>query len=109
MLKMLPRHTNELYSRLERVTDVGVVEIRKQELLLWYGQQRVTVNIWRDLFEKWGDVLRNRDVKEEEDIPLLVGGLDSDVFVFAWGEGVTCDGSWFTEVLLLTRRPEYNI
>ncbi|MDK9721052.1 MAG: hypothetical protein OEL53_07690 [Rhodospirillales bacterium] len=87
---MLSRHTNVLYRQLERVIDVGCAEISKEELLRWYGQERVTINIWRDILDKWGELI--------EDVPLLVGE-SRGLFVFAYGEGLsTSDKSWLTDV-----------
>ena len=93
---MLSRHTNELYRRLERIADIGVVEIRKTELLLWYDQERVTVNIWRDLEDKWNEV--------DPGVSLLVGEAEG-VWTFAYGKGMTCsEDSWFKTVHSRTKR-----
>src|SRR4051794_24273869 len=46
---MQTRHLNELLSRLDRLFDIGVAEIRMNELLAWYNQDRTTVGIWRDI------------------------------------------------------------
>ena len=89
---MLSRHTNELCLRLERVVDIGCAEIRKSELLLWYGQERLTASIWRDVQEKWIEIADN--------VPLLVGNADG-VWVLVWGEGLTApneDEAWFQSI-----------
>ena len=97
---MLSRHTNELLSRLEQVADIGCAVIRKKELLYWYGQERQTLGIWRDLQEKWDELLETID---EFDIPLLVGEADG-VWTFAWGEGLkVTQKSWFKDVAALAK------
>jgi hypothetical protein len=91
---MLPRHSNELLSRLEEVAEVGCGFIRMDLMLLWYGQERFTVGIWRDVQEKWEEVL---DQFGEQKIPLLVGDSKGS-WVFVWGEGLTTDSSWLVDV-----------
>jgi len=76
---MLIRHKYELSSRLERVIDIGAVEIRNEELLRWYDQQRVTKNIWRDMQDRWEEL--------EQEAPLLAGSYDSG-WLLIWGEGL---------------------
>jgi|ERR1700688_2414294 len=93
---MLTRHTNELMSRLEQVADVGCAIIRKPEMLHWFGQERMTVNIWRDLQAKWEEVLEA--LGEKIETPLFVGDADG-VWTFAWGDGLTVsENSWFKDV-----------
>ncbi|MGD9615762.1 MAG: hypothetical protein AB7H90_24220 [Alphaproteobacteria bacterium] len=92
----LARHTNELLSRLERVLDIGCAEIRNHELLLWYDQQRVTVNIWRDIADRWEELT--------DEAPLLVGWSEG-VWVFVWGHGLTTSkNSWLKDVRDMAKR-----
>jgi|SRR5580658_1445045 hypothetical protein len=101
---MLTRHTNELMSRLEQVVDIGCCTIRKNELLIWFDQDRVTVNIWRDLQDKWDEILETQE--EKPDIPLLVGDAEG-VWTFVWGEGLVAsakDDPWFKNVRDLGKR-----
>lgn len=98
---MKSRHYNEILSRLERVYDVGCSEIRYMELLLWYGQEKVSASIWRDLEGKWNEVLENTGY---EGTPLFVGQADG-VCVFVWGRGVSSDGEWLKDVQSLSRTP----
>jgi hypothetical protein len=94
---MLPRHAHELMLRLERIGDVGCTEIRKLELPYWYGQERTTKAIWRDIAERWSELLEVWGLKSS----LLVGEAEG-VWVFVWGEGLrTPDGSrssWLKDV-----------
>jgi hypothetical protein len=99
---MLARHSIELLSKLERVADIGCAEITNNQLLLWYDQERITVGIWRDIHDKWMEVLEAHG--EDTDLPLLAGEADG-VWVFAWGEGlVESPKSWFKEVSSLSKR-----
>jgi hypothetical protein len=82
--KMAARHKNELYLRLERVNDIGCAEIRKQELLVWYGAERLTDRIWGDLKDKW------EDVNGTDNAPLLVGESEG-VWVLVYGKGMKID------------------
>ena len=93
---MITRHLNELLSRLDRIKDVGCVEIRRNELLHWYGQERLTVNIWRDIHEKW------EEISEEL---LFVSNPDGEPLVFIWGEGLAdSETSWFKDIRHYTRK-----
>src|SRR5579862_9921072 len=87
---MLPRYANELLTRLERVVQIGCAEVRKQELLWWYDQERVTVSIWRDIQQKWQDELLGDKLGwEPDDAPLLVGYDGEGRYVLVWGEGLS--------------------
>lgn len=91
---MITRHQNELLSRLEQVTDIGYAVIRKPELLLWYDQERVTKNIWRDIYEKWLEVGSDDSDKH----PLLIADAEG-VWTLIWGEGLTpASNAWFKDV-----------
>ena len=84
-------HSYELSNRLDRIVTVGVSEIRKSELLLWYDQERVSKGIWRDILEKW--VL----VQPEKQNKVMVG-IEDDTYVFIWAQGlseVKKGGAWF--------------
>lgn len=94
---MLTRHSNELSLRLERAFDVGCAEIWNPELLRWYGQQKVTRNVWRDIHDRWIDIA-------EDDESLLVGWSD-DRWVFVYGDGLSASAScWLTDLKELAKR-----
>jgi hypothetical protein len=107
---MLTRHTNELMFRLETVADIGCCTIRKAELLTWYDQDRVTVTIWRDLQDKWHEILEA--AQEKNDVPLLVGDSEG-LYAFVWGKGLVPSDKqdpWFKNVSDLSRRePQFQI
>jgi len=94
-----PRYVNELLSRLDRVISTGHVEIRRSELLRWYGLERFRpTTIWRDISERWEQFGYG--------VPLLVGDVDG-VYVFVWGEGLTTsETSWLKAVSELSSNGE---
>lgn len=94
---MLKRHLHELQYRLERAADVGCAEIFNSELLRWYDQQRVTKNVWRDIYDNWLEL-------GEEDTPLLVG-WSGDRWVLISGEGLTVSpSSWLKDIREYAKR-----
>lgn len=98
---MLPRHMNELYARLEKVYTLGVATINKEELKLWYGMDRLGVKAWRDMDDRWREIVGDDFV---EKYTLLVGEADGD-WCLAWGDGlITTEDSWFKNVKFLARR-----
>lgn len=101
---MIPRHANELLSRLEQVIDIGSTQIRFQELRLWYGKERITIAIWRDIQSKWEELQEDWDEKERS--PLFVGEAEG-VYTFIWAKGLSAsDDAWFQEVRKMLRPPE---
>ncbi|WP_134188057.1 hypothetical protein [Methylosinus sp. sav-2] len=102
---MAIRHENELLLRLEGVVDRGYAEISVSELLIWYNQERQTSQIWKDVAERWYNLLETMKIvaKNEKDTPLLVGdGYGS--WVLIWGRGLMCsENSWFKDVRSLAK------
>jgi hypothetical protein len=99
---MLGRHSAELLSRLETVAIDGCVIVSWGQLLMWYGQERVTVGIWRDLLDKWQEVIEASVMVEDKAVPLFVGRGDANV-AFVYGEGVTSDGTWLEDLVDLSQ------
>ena len=93
---MIPRHANELLSRLEDVANVGCTVINRNLLLHWYGQERLTVGIWRDIQEKWNEVL-DQSALPDKKVRLLAAEGDG-YLTFIWGDGLTTDETWFKVV-----------
>lgn len=86
---MLPRHSDQLMNRLERIADIGVAEIRRSEFMLWFGQDRLTTSIWRETNDKWKEVLASDRYTDSEisEIPLFVAEADG-TFVLIWGSNL---------------------
>ena len=106
---MLPRHANVLLAHLEETADVGCSVVRRNLLLHWYGQRRLTVGIWRDVQERWLEVLEQAARIDNKAAPLFAAEGDG-VVTFIWGEGLTSDGTWLKPVAQLTRAPpEFKI
>jgi hypothetical protein len=81
---MLTRHTNELLLRLERVADVGCAELSGDELRRWYGQERLSKTVWRDIHERWREM--------DGDANLFVG-KSGETYVFVYGGSIKLDRS----------------
>jgi hypothetical protein len=77
---MLTRHINELSRRLERVDDIGCMEVSGDELRRWYGQDRLSKTVWRDIKDKWEEI--------NDEVPLFVGKKKQDIYVFVFGQGL---------------------
>jgi hypothetical protein len=76
------RHEATLLNRLERVFTHGVTEIHKEEIKLWFGQERVARRTWREVSGYWADIAATPERQK-----LLVGGLETNHWIFVWGEG----------------------
>lgn len=53
---MQKRHENSLYDLLEQVAYEGYSSIEKWRLTRWYGQERFSVGIRRDIRNRWEDL-----------------------------------------------------
>jgi hypothetical protein len=60
---MLSRHTNEVYLRLEQVEDAGFAVFTGSELRRWYGQERLSKTVWRDVMDKWEEITGHRALR----------------------------------------------
>ena len=88
---MLPRHKNELLTRLERVNELGSCEIRIAELKLWYDRERITKSVWADVLEKWEDV-------GNDDAYLLIGQGEG-IYSLIYNDGITVsEESWWKDL-----------
>ena len=53
---MQKRHENALYDLLERVAYEGFASVEKWLITRWYGQERFSVGIRRDVRSRWDDL-----------------------------------------------------
>ena len=53
---MKRRHENALEDLLEQVAYEGFASVEKWKLARWYGQERFTVGIRRDVRERWSEL-----------------------------------------------------
>lgn len=60
-------HANTLTGRLEEVVDRGVAHILWGELYRWYGAERIAIGTWRDLSERWTEVIGAEDADDNEE------------------------------------------
>lgn len=95
MIKISKEHADDITRRFERVADYGYCTIHASELKRWYGQQRITVNVWRDLYSRWESFVGARTVDKNK----LLVAQEGTNFVFIWGEGLTpSQDSWFKDI-----------
>ena len=53
---MQKRHQNALYDLLELVAYEGFSSVEKWRLTRWYGQERFSIGIRRDIRDRWDDL-----------------------------------------------------
>ncbi len=53
---MQKRHENALYDLLEQVAYEGYAAVEKWRITRWFGQERFSVGIRRDIRDRWGDL-----------------------------------------------------
>ena len=53
---MQKRHENSLYDTLEKVAYEGFASVAKWRLCRWYGQERFTIGIRRDIRTRWEEL-----------------------------------------------------
>ncbi|MCA1494029.1 hypothetical protein I6F11_24305 [Ensifer sp. NBAIM29] len=101
---MEDRHKDAFLGRLDRVITHGVTEVHKEEIKLWFGQERVARRTWRQIADMWNEMVEDSDQQK-----LIVAGLDTDHWIFAWGEGMgTSEESYFSDVRWLAGRTSAN-
>lgn len=61
MDEMEPRHQDALTNFLEAVFFEGFASQPKWQVTGWYGQEKFTVNIRRDLRHRWKEMLKSLD------------------------------------------------
>lgn len=92
---------NELMSRLEKVYLLGATTINKEELKLWYGMDRLGVKAWRDINDRWCELVGDDFAAKDT---LLIGEAKGD-WVLVWGDGViTSETSWPRSVKFYAKR-----
>jgi hypothetical protein len=65
---MKKRHENALYDLLEQVAFEGFASIEKWRVIRWYGQERFTVGIRRDVRERWTDLAEDLPSVSDKDL-----------------------------------------
>jgi len=69
---MLERHENALNDFLEKVLKEGFAVIEKWKLLLWYGQEKYTITIRRDINTRWNKYSKNELIFAESNQQILL-------------------------------------
>jgi hypothetical protein len=101
---MLPRHSNECLSRLDRAYRTGCAVILWSELLMWYNQDRMSVGIWRDLQEKFEEIKEYSGEKDDADSRLIVGQTP-EFITLVWAHKLKIEEDcWYKELNDLAKR-----
>jgi hypothetical protein len=74
---MKKRHENSLYDLLEQVAFEGYASVEKWRMARWYGQERFTVGIRRDVRERWSDL--SADIASIEDKELMFAEVKGQI------------------------------
>jgi hypothetical protein len=53
---MQKRHSEELNAKLDELYMTGMTSIEWSEIYYWYGIQRISKNVWRDLSIRWEEI-----------------------------------------------------
>lgn len=86
---MEKRHENTLTSLLERVAFEGFASRPKWQIARWYGQSNFTLNIRRDLRERWKSLIN--DELNWKPLPTLkMAEVGSEIFLMK-------DGAFFPD------------
>ncbi|MBY3231827.1 hypothetical protein [Rhizobium laguerreae] len=97
---MEKRHEAQFLARLDRILTIGVTEIHREEIKLWFGQTRVARRTWRQIADYWKEL-----VDDEAEEKLIIAGLDTDIWIFSWGKGQpTTEDSYYLDVRYLAGR-----
>jgi hypothetical protein len=59
-IRMLKRHVDQVWARLDQLYASGTTFISRGELYHWYGLQRINKAPWRDLKERWQELLEDK-------------------------------------------------
>lgn len=94
---MNKRHESTFLTRLDRVFTHGVSEVHKGEMSLWFGKERITRAVWREIAAMWADIVEDPNKQK-----LLVGGLEGTSWFFVYGQEVgTSEESYLQDVRYL--------
>lgn len=63
---VLKRHVDQVWSRLDQLYANGTTFISRGELYHWYGLQRINKLPWRDLKERWEELLEEKGEDYED-------------------------------------------
>lgn len=70
---MQKRHENALYDLLERVAYEGFAAVDKWLVTRWYGQERFSIGIRRDIRNRWSDLASELTWIKEKELVLAEG------------------------------------
>ena len=68
---MQKRHENALNDLLEQVAYEGYGVVKKWKLSRWYGQERFSVGIRRDVNERWSDLASEWEWEHDKELKFV--------------------------------------
>lgn len=77
---MLKRHSDQLWSRLDNLYTTGSTCITLAELRHWYGAQRINKTPWRDIKERWIELLEEKTGENHAELQIAM--FDSGYIFF---------------------------
>jgi hypothetical protein len=82
MAQLSERYVGKVLDVLEEVFNTGVATARVNVVLYWYGQDRLTKGIYRDIQQRWDELTADYDF---DPAPELLVGREGGVLCFAYG------------------------
>ena len=76
---MLKRHVDQIWAKLDELYSSGITFIARGELYHWYNVQRISKLPWRDLRDRWHELLED---KGEEYVDPQVTEVEGGSFAF---------------------------
>lgn len=58
---MIKRHEDALMARIEALSSRGYTEIEWWEINVWYGLERITKTVWRDISDRFAEMQNGAD------------------------------------------------
>lgn len=74
---MIKRHEDSLMARIDALAWQGYCEIKWWELRAWYGMERLTKNVWKDIVDRFDELMDEEStirLLERPDGVLLISG-----------------------------------
>ncbi|HEY2840382.1 MAG TPA: hypothetical protein VGJ26_14595 [Pirellulales bacterium] len=80
---MLKRHVDQVWSRLDQLYATGTTVITRGEIYNWFAIQRISKTPWRDLRERWQELLDEKGVQYTDPLIAEVDNGASFAFFFS--------------------------
>ena len=78
---MIKRHQDQIWARLDELYANGTTFITWAEIYHWYNIERIAKAPWRDMNEKWRELLEDKGQKPSD--PLIANVAGGFAFFFS--------------------------